>query len=118
MSSKDWRVGQIYGMGPSRDATGQPVINGMSFGVELIGDSRRLRIEVAVTSVAHSQLEALGFSDEDAVRTFVETQLAASSDDRWKPDTCPWLTVDSYSIDKLLEDLKLRTVPLIAVGAR
>ncbi len=118
MSNEDWRVGQIERMRPTRDATGQPAINGTSFGVELIGHSSRLRIEVAVTSVAHSQLDALGFSDEDAVRTFVETQLAASSDDRWKPDTCPWLTVDSYSIDKLLEDLKLRTVPLIAVGAR
>ncbi len=52
MSSKDWRVGQIYGMGPTTDATGQPAINGTSFGVELIGHSLRLHIEVAVTSVA------------------------------------------------------------------
>ncbi|MGA2967446.1 MAG: hypothetical protein ABSD64_14655, partial [Terriglobales bacterium] len=83
MSSKDWRVGNIYGMDPCIDAKGQPEMNGTSFDVELIGHSSRLRVEVAVTSVAHSQLEALGFSDEDAVRTFVETQLAASSDDRW-----------------------------------
>jgi hypothetical protein len=116
MSSKDWRVGKIYGMGPCIDATGQPVINGTSF--ELIGHSRRLRIKVAVTSVAHSRLEALGFSDEDAVRTFVETLLAASSDDRWKPDTCPWLTVDSYSMDKLLEDLQSTAVSLTTGGTR
>ncbi len=118
MSSKDWRVGQIYGMGPTSDATGQPAINGTSFDVELTGHSSRLHIEVAVTSVAHSQLEVLGFSDEDAVRTFVQRQLAASSDDRWKPDTCPWLTVDSYNMDKLLEDLKSTSASLTADETR
>ena len=100
------------------DATGRPAINGTSFDVELIGHSSRLRIEVAVTSVAHSQLEALGFCDEDAVRTFVKAQLAASSGDRWKPGTCPWLTVDSYSMDKLLEDLKSTAVSLTTDGTR
>jgi hypothetical protein len=99
-------------MSPCSDATGQPAVNGASFDVKLIGHSSCLRIEVAVTSVAHSQLETLGFSDEYAVRIFVETQLAVSSDDRWKPETCPWLTVDSYSIVKLLEDLKLTSAPL------
>lgn len=78
MSSKDWSVGQIYGMGPTTDATGQPVINGTSFGVELIGHSRRLHIEVAVTSVAHSQLEALGFSDKDAGEIFHKGNRIAS----------------------------------------
>jgi hypothetical protein len=106
MSNKRWRAGQIYSMGPCSDARGQPALNGTSFDVKLIGHASCLRIEAAVTSVAHSQLETLGFSDEYAVRTFVETQLAASSDDRWRPETCPWLTVDSYSIVKLLEELK------------
>ncbi|MGA9642401.1 MAG: hypothetical protein WBQ72_13480 [Terriglobales bacterium] len=118
MFSEDFRVDQIYRMGPINDATGRPAINGTSFDVGLIGCSSRLRIEVAVTSVAHNQLQALGFSDEDAVRAFVETLLAASSDDKWKPDTCPWLTVDSYSMDKLLEDLKSTAVSLTTGGTR
>jgi hypothetical protein len=59
---------------------GQPAVNGTSFDMKLISHATCLRIEAAVASFAHSQLEALGVSDEDADRTYVDIQLAASSE--------------------------------------
>jgi hypothetical protein len=110
MSSNRWEVRKIRGIGPTKNARGQPAMNGTSFDVELIGLSGRHHIEVAVTTFAHSQLQALGFTDEEAVRTYVERQLTASSENRWTPETHPWLTIDSHSIGGLLVDLKSKLI--------